>query len=66
MGWIGSGDTQAQVKLLFDTREEALAYAETNGIEVEVEIAARPRVQAEGLRGQLPLRPSRQLDALTG
>ena len=28
MGWIGSGDTQAQVRLNFDTRDEAVAYAE--------------------------------------
>ena len=28
MGWIGSADTQAQVRLTFPTREEAVAYAE--------------------------------------
>src|ERR1700747_3429997 len=28
MGWIGSADTQAQVRLSFQTREEAIAYAE--------------------------------------
>ena len=26
MGWIGSNDTQAQVKLSFATREEAVAF----------------------------------------
>ena len=31
-GWSGSGDTDAQVELAFDTREEAVAYAERNGI----------------------------------
>ena len=31
-GWYGSGDTDAQVELAFDTREEAVAYAERNGI----------------------------------
>ena len=36
MGWTSSGDTQAQVKLRFDTREAALAYAAEKGIEVEV------------------------------
>ena len=36
MGWTSSGDTQAQVKLRFDTREAALAYAEEKGIEAEV------------------------------
>ena len=28
MGWIGSADTQTQVRLRFDTREEAVAFAE--------------------------------------
>ena len=36
MGWAGSGDTQRQLRLGFASREEALAYAEKNGIEVEV------------------------------
>lgn len=36
MGWTGSGDTQAQVRLRFATREEAEAYARANGIEVAV------------------------------
>jgi len=36
MGWAGSGDTQRQLRLGFATREEALAYAEKKGIEVEV------------------------------
>ena len=32
MGWTSGTDTQAQVKLTFDTKEEALDYAEENGI----------------------------------
>jgi hypothetical protein len=32
MGYTSSRDMQAQVKLEFDTREEAIAYAERNGI----------------------------------
>ncbi len=31
MGWTSSGDTQAQVKLRFDTREAAEAYAAREG-----------------------------------
>jgi ETC complex I subunit conserved region len=31
-GWSGSGDTDAQVELAFDTREEAVAYAERTGL----------------------------------
>lgn len=36
MGWTSSRDTRAQLKLRFDSREEAIAYAERNGIEYEV------------------------------
>ena len=32
MGWTGSGDTQAQVRLTFPTKEEAKAYADKYGI----------------------------------
>jgi hypothetical protein len=32
MGWTSSADTRAQVRLSFDTKEEAIAYAERNGI----------------------------------
>ncbi|MEQ1613162.1 MAG: ETC complex I subunit [Hyphomicrobiaceae bacterium] len=31
-GWAGSGDTGAQVELSFDTKEEAVAYAERMGL----------------------------------
>jgi len=36
MGWIGSGDTAAQVRLSFPTREAAVAYARQNGLEFVV------------------------------
>jgi hypothetical protein len=32
MGWTSSTDMRAQVRLEFDTKEEAVAYAERNGI----------------------------------
>ncbi len=36
MGWIGSGDTQAQVQLNFPSSEEAKAYADRHGIAARV------------------------------
>lgn len=36
MGWTSSSDTQAQVKMSFDTREAAIEYAEDHGIEAQV------------------------------
>jgi ETC complex I subunit conserved region len=32
MGWTSAADTQAQVRLEFETKEAAIAYAERNGI----------------------------------
>lgn len=32
MGWTSSSDTRTQLCLEFDTKEEAIAYAERNGI----------------------------------
>ena len=39
MGWTSSTDTQAQVKLSFDTKEAAIEYAADNGIDVTVQAA---------------------------
>lgn len=36
MGWTSSDDTQAQVRLRFDSREAALEYAEEHGIDALV------------------------------
>ncbi len=36
MGWTGSGDTQAQVRLTFPTKDAAIAYADKYGITVRV------------------------------
>ena len=32
MGWTSSGDMRQQVKLSFETKDEAIAYCERNGI----------------------------------
>jgi hypothetical protein len=37
MGWTSSSDMRQQVKLWFDTCEEAIAYAQRNGIAATVE-----------------------------
>ncbi len=41
MGWNGSRDTLSQVRLRFDTREEAVAFAERRGLSYTVD-AERP------------------------
>ncbi len=32
MGWVSSGDTNTQLKLEFETKDEAVAYATRNGL----------------------------------
>ncbi len=36
MGWTSSGDMKQQVRLSFETKEEAIAYCEREGIPYEV------------------------------
>ena len=35
-GWSGSGDTKTQVRLAFDSKEEALAYATRKGFDIHI------------------------------
>jgi hypothetical protein len=37
MGWTSSADMKQQIRLRFDSREEAVAYAEREGIAYRVE-----------------------------
>ena len=37
MGWTGSADTEGQVRLRFETKEEAVAFAERHGLAHQVE-----------------------------
>lgn len=48
MGWTSSGDTRAQLRLRFSTREDAIAYAERNGLTYEViePKARRPKLKS--------------------
>ena len=43
MGWIGGGDIDSQVRLHFDTREEAEAFARQRGVAYDVELPRRQR-----------------------
>lgn len=44
MGWVGSADTRRQLRLWFDSREEAVAYAERNDLSYRVEEAHERRI----------------------
>ena len=46
-GWTSSADTRRQVRLLFDTRVEAVAYAERNGLAYAIEEPQERRTTAK-------------------
>jgi hypothetical protein len=54
MGWTSSGDMRQQVRLEFDGREEAVAYAEKHGIAHQVfephKSSARARAYSDNFR----------------
>ena len=54
MGWIGSGDTRDQLRMTFDTKEEAIAFAEKKGYEYTVDEPhsrrVRPKSYADNFR----------------
>jgi hypothetical protein len=45
MGWTSSGDMKQEVHLSFDTKEEAIAYCERNGIAYEAFESTPPKQQ---------------------
>jgi hypothetical protein len=56
VGWYGSADTAKQVTLHFETREQAIAYAEAQGLRYEAEALAKtagaikPKVYADNFK----------------
>ena len=54
MGWSGSADTQSQIRLRFDSRDEAVTYAQSNGLAYEVELPRakrdRPKEYADNFK----------------
>ena len=46
-GWNGSGDTKTQVRLRFDSKDEALAYAERKGLTVHLVPAAQTSLKLQ-------------------
>ena len=45
MGWIGSADTRGQVRLRFDSKEEAVAFAKKNGLSHRVQEPKSRRIR---------------------
>ncbi len=47
IGWNGSGDTDRQVRLRFETAEEAVAYAERHGYDYTLQRPKERRVRSK-------------------
>lgn len=58
MGWISSGDTLNQVRMGFDSKDEAIAFAQRKGWDYAVQEPAvrrvRPRNYADNFRMDRP------------
>ena len=54
MGWSGSADTQSQLRLIFASRAEAVAYAERQGVAFDVELPrariTKPKAYSDNFR----------------
>lgn len=50
MGWTSSNDMNSQVRLQFESREAAEAYAQANGIDATVQLpkTRKPNIRAGG------------------
>ena len=46
-GWNGSGDTNTQVRMTFDSKESAVAYATRHGLEYHLVPAAPVRLKLQ-------------------
>ena len=48
MGWSSASETTNQIKLTFETKEEAIAYAERHSLEYKVQIPreVKPKLKA--------------------
>jgi hypothetical protein len=55
MGWSGGGSTLSQVRLIFTTRDEAIAFADKRGLAYDIALAPpahdrKPKVYADNFR----------------
>lgn len=62
MGWVGQRDTQQQFSLEFETREQAIEYAEEHGLDYRIieprQRRIRPKSYANNFRFDQPRKTS--------
>ncbi|MDP7651823.1 MAG: ETC complex I subunit [Rhodospirillales bacterium] len=58
MGWVGSADTLGQVRVKFESKDEAIAFATKKGLDFKVHEPTRrrirPKAYADNFRYQRP------------
>ena len=47
MGWISSGDTKSQIKIMFPSKEEAIEFADREGLSYQVFEPKRRKIKAK-------------------
>lgn len=45
MGWVASGDTNNQVRIHFNTKEDAIKFAKSEGLDYKVAIAHERKIK---------------------
>ena len=64
MGWTSSSDMKSQIRLTFDSKDEAIAYAKRHGIQHRV-FEPKPRAKSsKSYADNFQIWPDRVLDAL--
>ena len=58
MGWVSSNDTLNQVKMKFNSSEDAVAYAQKQGWEYSVQISQARRVRPRNYMDNFKFMPS--------
>jgi len=58
MGWTSSADTLNQIRLSFDTREDAVAYAQREGLQYTVAPEHKRRVRPRNYADNFKPRPT--------
>lgn len=60
MGWISSADTLNQLKIQFDTAEQAVAYAEKNGWTYSIQQPAERRIKGRTYLDNFKYQPPKE------
>lgn len=59
MGWVGSQDTLRQIKISFDTQEEAVAYADKHGLDYAIKQPKSRQISGKNYAGNFA--PTRKI-----